>query len=170
MRYIIIVMEERIKDLIDKFSNLIYKIAYFSLDNISDIDDVVQDVFYTICKKYCCFKDKNDLDMKYLLIKITRNKSLNYNKIAWRRRVVLLEDFIKDYQNKDYLLELSEIKNEINSLSDKYKDVFILYLKGYTGKEISKKLKISEENVRTRIKRAKEKLKDNIYGVEEDYE
>ena len=53
----------------------------------------------------------------------------------------------------------SEVINAINSLTDKYKYVLMLYLiEGYDHQEISEILKISEAASRTQLSRGKQKL------------
>ena len=47
-------------------------------------------------------------------------------------------------------------------LSDKEMQVLKLYLKGYTYKEISNILKISEKSIDNSLSRIKTKLKENI--------
>ena len=41
-------MKRDLKEVIDKYAGLVNKVAFFNLNNISDLDDVVQDVYLKV--------------------------------------------------------------------------------------------------------------------------
>ena len=99
-------------------------------------------------------KFKDEEYKKRWLIRVTLNMSYNLKKSAWKRHTVPLEDEIK-FEHK-YQDEIFDI---IERLDKKYKDVVCLYYyEDVPIKEISKILKISEDNVRKRLSRARKKL------------
>ena len=81
-------MKRDLKEVIDKYAGLVNKVAFFNLNNISDLDDVVQDVYLKVYDNL----DKIDDDkFKQWLGKVTRNTAKNYNKRFWRRNIIGLE-------------------------------------------------------------------------------
>ncbi len=134
------------------YSEMIYRIAYAVLKSKSDAEDILQEVlikYFTTSKKF-----KNEEYRKNWLIRVTLNMSYNLKKSAWKRRIVPLDNEIKfEYKYQ------SEIFDVIENLDKKYKDVVLLYYyEDIPIKEISKILKISEDNARKRLSRARKKL------------
>ncbi len=134
------------------YSEMIYRIAYTVLKSKSDAEDTLQEVLIKYVTTNKKFKDEEY--KKRWLIRVTLNMSYNLKKSAWKRHTVPLEDEIK-FEHK-YQDEIFDI---IERLDKKYKDVVCLYYyEDVPIKEISKILKISEDNVRKRLSRARKKL------------
>ena len=148
-------------NLINKYSDMIYRIAIGYLKNKEDAEDIVQEVFlkyltYIEKKK---FKDQNH--EKYWLIRVAINLCCNELKNSNNKNLVLSEKSIVNYFNLDeknyFILE------NIEKLEEKYRVVFdLFYLRDLKISEISKILKISEVNVKMRLRRAREKLKKSL--------
>ena len=98
---------------------------------------------------------------------LTTYTAKNYNKRFWRRNVIGLEEDTC-LVNKEFLEEIMILNENIKSLNETYKETFLMYVRGYTSKEISKKLKIKEDCVRKRIERAREIIKDDVFEEGED--
>lgn len=135
-----------------KYSEMIYRIAYTVLNSKSDAEDILQEVlikYVTTNKKF-----KDDEYKKNWLIRVTLNMSYNLKKSAWKRHTVPLEDGIKfEHKYQDNIYDI------IEKLDKKYKEVVCLYYyEDIPIKDISKILKISEDNVRKRLSRARKKL------------
>lgn len=134
------------------YSEMIYRIAYTVLKSKSDAEDTLQEVLIKYVTTNKKFKDEEY--KKRWLIRVTLNMSYNLKKSAWKRHTAPLEDEIK-FEHK-YQDEIFDI---IERLDKKYKDVVCLYYyEDVPIKEISKILKISEDNVRKRLSRARKKL------------
>lgn len=134
------------------YSEMIYRIAYTVLKSKSDAEDTLQEVLIKYVTTNKKFKDEEY--KKRWLIRVTLNMSYNLKKSVWKRHTVPLEDEIK-FEHK-YQDEIFDI---IERLDKKYKDVVCLYYyEDVPIKEISKILKISEDNVRKRLSRARKKL------------
>ena len=160
-------MKWDLKEIINKHSDLVYTVAMFTLRSPADVDDVVQDVYVKLSDNLHKINDEVHLE-RWLRV-VTRNTSNNYNLRFWRRAEnVLIEN--RDTMTKDINDEFMLVKEKINSLSDTYKKTFVMYAKGYSYEEISKKLKISNEAARKRVERAKEIIKENIFEEGESHE
>ena len=153
-------MKENIdtEKIINKYSDIIYKIALGYLRNTTDAEDIVQEVLI----KYISNKKpfKNEEHEKSWIIRVTLNMCFNEKHCARNRKSILIDnvDKIKWFKTENsYIIDL------IDSLNNKYKSVFeLFYIHDFSTKEISKIMKISEVAVRTRLKRARNSIKEKL--------
>lgn len=147
--------------LILEYQEVLYKIAKSRLKCEDDICDVVQNTLISAYKYINTLK--NNKHFKTWLIKILINKCndfyLNNNKnvvefeTLKRSEEPITSDFASDF-GIEYL---------IDSLNDDDKTILTLYYsEGYNEKEISKILNINYSTVRTKIRRAKNKIAINL--------
>ncbi len=149
--------EEEIRELVSKYSSLIFRISYCILCNSADAEDAVQETFLRYLTKAPEFTSEEH--RKAWLIKVSANVSKNMLMFRLRRETVNLED-IEDIgiDERDY--ETFEL---IMSLPAKHKIVMTLYyVEGYKSKEIAEIIGISEEAVRKRLQKGRELLKNEI--------
>lgn len=138
---------------VKKYQAAVFRTAYSYVKNISDAEDITQDAFLKLYGSDEAFA--GDENVKAWLLRIAVNLSKNCLKSAWTRRHVPWEqDFAFSDKSEIELLE------QINSLKPEYRIVIYLFCyEGYSVKEISAITGISQANVRTRLKRGREKLK-----------
>lgn len=154
------------RELVYKYTDMIYRIAFGYLRNKEDAEDIVQDAFFQYIKYIKFGNDFNDEEHeKNWLIRVAINLSCNKLKNSKQVQYVPFDDDsvqkIESYNKDIYLLE------HINKLKDKYKSVFqLFYLKDLKVSQISKVLNISESAVRTRLKRGREHLKKILQNEE----
>ncbi len=147
------------KNLVTKYSDMIYHIALSYLKNKDDAEDIVQEVFMN----YINFiKTNNDFESenheKFWIIRVTINLCNNELKSKRKRnKVILNNEIFKTFDFNENEICLIDC---IDKLKDNYKIVFeLFYIKELKISEISAILNISESNVKTRLKRARDKLK-----------
>lgn len=146
-------MEEAMfEHLFQKYKDMIYRVAFLYQKNEADALDIVQNTFIKLLKK----NDFNDEQhLKRWLLRVCINLCKNNLKSYWKRNVSVFEEEFYQLENSD--LKLQEL---VFKLAPKYKEVIHLYYyEGYSVKEISVILKISEAAVKQRLKRARTKLK-----------
>ena len=148
-----------------KHKQTLYNISYSYLKNVSDGDDIVQDVFMKYLNTNNDFK--SDDDLKYWLIRVCINACINEVKSTYKKKVTLDNDISSNNDlNKN---EDKEIFSYVYDLPLQYKDVIVLYYyESYSTDEISKILKISQANVKKRLERGRNILKTKI--SEDKYE
>ena len=83
------------------------------------------------------------------------NTKLSYN-------VDLQNLNLKGFSNIETEVAEEEIENEINKLEDKFKIPFLLYVKGYSYKEIAQEERIKLGTVKNRIYCARQKLIEEL--------
>lgn len=154
--------------IIDKYADMIYRIANSYLENKADAEDIVQEVFIqyiNYIKTNNNFKDSEH--EKCWLIRVTINLCYNENKSARITKTVPLTEckfMATNNIDEDFLFE------NLNKLKDKYRVVFeLFYFEDLKISQISKILKISQANVKTRLRRARNELKKKICEIGGEY-
>ena len=158
---------EPVERLIETYGQEVYKIAYFYMKNPQLAEDVFQEVFYKVMKNYDKFQHQSS--EKTWLTRITINTCKDLLRTSWIKRVRTFgvwQESGTDYE-APFDIEQQEADQElyelIQELPTKYKDVILLfYYKELSYEEIAQILKIPEGTVRSRLSRARVKLKKMI--------
>jgi RNA polymerase sigma-70 factor (ECF subfamily) len=133
-------------------------------------EDIFQDVFIKVNQKLSTFQGSSSI--KTWIIRITINTSKDYLKSAWNQRVMPFTEYQEntmagedDFTAVEQQEENRMIRQEIMKLPDKYKDVLLcVYYHDMTIGEAAKVLQIAEGTAKSRLSRAKEKLKLCLEG------
>ena len=153
--------QKEYQEIVEKYSNMVYRLAYFYTNSKYDADDIYQDVFLKYLQNKKQFE--NEEHKKAWLIRVTINCCKKLWLPSWKRKIIPLDDEIK--------LEMEEnigLYNEIKKLPKKYRVVIhLFYYEQYSVKDISKILKQKESTIRTWLTRARKMLKN--YIKEEDF-
>ena len=142
-----------VDEMIQKYANMIVKIAYQYVHNQPDAEDIMQDVFIKLIE--CRKQFENEEHIKAWLIRVTTNLSINYIKSSWYKKRLPFEEnnYSFTYQQKTILEELFQIPY-------KYRIVlYLYYYENYTLQEIAVILNKSINTVASQLRRAREKLK-----------
>ena len=135
-------------------------------DNYQQAEDNLQDGFVTIFEKIGQFQDKGSFEgwMKRILINTSLQKHRQQKVYGITNEEDLQEDEIEvetDNISVDFLLKC------VQELPDRYRQVFNLYvLDGYSHKEISVLLSITEGTSKSNLARARTSLKEKIELVQ----
>jgi RNA polymerase sigma-70 factor (ECF subfamily) len=159
-----------IETLIRQYGNDVLRTAYTYVKDIHTAQDIFQDVFIKVNHKLSTFEGNSSI--KTWIIRITINTCKDYMKSAWNRRVIPMmeyqEDAIisdsdyEDVENKD---TKDLVKKTVLSLPEQYKDVVLcVYFNDMTIAETASVLKIAEGTVKSRLSRARQKLKSILEG------
>lgn len=145
--------EKKIEEIIEKYSDLVYRLAFSRTKNIEESEDIYQNVFLKLSQKIN--KIENEEHLKSWLIRVTINESKNIFKSAYYRHKTELKDDLK-IQSEEKI----EILEEVFKLDKKDRTIIYLhYYEGYKISEIGKILGITEASTKTRLFRARNKLK-----------
>ena len=145
-------MRQSVQELIERYQNNLYAIAFNICKNPSDAQDVVQDTFiqYYTSKKE--FEDEQHL--RAWLIRIAINKAKNMTLTFWHQHKVSLEEYMETLT-----FETPESENlfeEVMKLPKKYRIVIhLFYYEDYTIREIAKIMNVTESNVKVRLTRGR---------------
>lgn len=132
-----------------------------------DAEDILQDVYYKIYKNIDYLNDTNKI---YAWIyQITKNAIIDYYRNN-KSDNVNFDDFEENnggtYEEVNANEEISQcIKTMINSLPEKYKQALILTeFQNLTQKELAEKMGLSVSGAKSRVQRARLKLKELLLG------
>lgn len=150
-------------ELVEKYSAMIYRLAYTRLQSIQDAEDITQEVFIKYIKADKSYNDEEH--RKMWLIRVTVNAVKSLTSSAWRRHTVPLDDAGDiPYAEK----ETTGIGEAVKKLPEKYRiPIHLFYYEGFSVKEIAKVSSMAEGTVKSLLSRGREKLRSMI--KEEDY-
>ena len=165
---------------IEKFSPLVYRLAFSQLKTKSDADDIHQEVFVRYITKKPKFESEEHA--KAWFIKVTTNLCKNWWKTAWRRRVISMSEYEESGEREigqkrmvhkqngsgnrfegleKWEDEETKVIDAVKTLPQKYRVVIhLFYYEEMSIEEIGRALGLKESTVRTQLTRARRKLSE----------
>ena len=154
--------DKYLEKMIEKYSNMIYRLALVRTKTKENSEDVYQEVFLRLAKKMPNFESEEH--EKAWLIRVTINCSKNLLNSKFLKNTTELKEEIV-FETK----ERHDIYYAVQELPLKYRTVVYLhYYENYKINEIGKILGIKENTVKSHLARAREKLKNAMEGGIED--
>jgi RNA polymerase sigma-70 factor, ECF subfamily len=162
--------ERRFKEIIESNSTRINRICSYYCHNDADLKDMYQEVLVNIWKSLDKFR--GDSTISTWIYRIAVNTSINFSGSSYRNRklyidqvpqslnVLLDDDDLEQKFRKEEQLEQLEIC--LNQLSVIDKALISLVLEGLSLHEIADVVGLTEPNVKVKIHRVKEQLKQNL--------
>jgi len=162
-------------ELIDKYKNLVFDLAYRMTYNLQDAEDISQEVFIR------AYKSLSNFNPRYKFSTWLYQMTLNLCRDRFRKGKIpsiSLDTPPNEGDQKDFNSLIADPKNNleetflqaeqtnfintlISSLPLKYREVIVLrHLRDLSYEEMSKILNISIGSVKTRLFRAREKLRE----------
>lgn len=159
-----------IEALMRKYGNDVLRTAYMYVKDSHLAEDIFQDVFIKVNQKLHTFQ--GDSNIKTWIIRITINTCKDYMKSAWNQKVM---QFTEAHENtltgKDEYAAVEQedenrlVRDAVIQLPQKYKDVLLcVYFQDMSVAETAKLLGIAEGTAKSRLSRAKDKLKLSLEG------
>lgn len=143
-------------DIYNRNVDTVYRISLMYLKNISDAEDAVQDIFLQLIHRNPKFENLEH--EKAWLIVTSQNYCKNILNNWWRKKRTDINSVLEPSYIED--LSRDNIWQQVLSLPNKYKMViYLYYYEGYSTDEISELLKIKSSTIRTRLCRARKRLK-----------
>jgi RNA polymerase sigma-70 factor (ECF subfamily) len=157
--------------LIRKYNQRLYRIARAILKNEFEVEDILQDTYLKAFENLKQFQNKSQFSTWIIRILIN-NANASLNKRKRFDNSISAENISESestiLQTPEMQMSNNELKgileNAIDQLSDNLRCVYVMReVEGLNVEETSACLGISEENVKTRLHRAKAFLKDELY-------
>ena len=154
-----------IEQLIDTYSDYLFRIAFIYTKDRLAAEEVVQDVFlnyYHRSEQY-----KGEASLKTYLVKMTMNRSYDYLRSWKNKKHVMLEFFQGTTKGTEQLYVEQELRAEITAavltLPVKDREVLLFYYyENMTVFEIAEVLEVAVSTVKSRLQRARKKLKPKL--------
>jgi RNA polymerase sigma-70 factor, ECF subfamily len=161
--------EHIIDQLMQEYSDNILHLVYTYVKNRITAEDLTQEIFLKCYEKLNQFNQQATI--KTWLYRIASNHCKDYLR-SWHYRKITFSDKILDYipskskQVEEEVISNSEeniLTNAVINLPLKYREVvFLHYYEELSLAEISKITTVNINTLKTRLKRAKELLKDKL--------
>lgn len=141
-------------------SQRIYLIALSFTKNTCDSEDIMHNVFLKLWRQAKPFEDNAHID-KWLTF-VCVNESKNYIKSLFRNHTDI-DDCVLVSPDSFETQAQQDLFNAVMNLPKKYRTVIhLFYYEDMSVRDIAKNLKIKENAVKTRLSRAREKLKEEL--------
>lgn len=147
------------------YGNELVRLAFYYVKDAETAKDLVQNAFVKCYNNIDSFR--HDAQVKTWLYRITINECKDYLK-SWHYKMVQIKSFLTETTKSvmpsvenTVLAKYSneELKQTIFSLPQMYREVVCLYYyESLTSEEIANVLNISNNTVKTRLRRAKQRL------------
>lgn len=151
---------DHFEKIMEKYSDMVYRLAYALVKNRYDADDIYQEVFLCYFRKKPVFLGEEH--EKAWFLRVTMNRCRNHWKSAWMRRITELteDDRLEETRMEEEGFELIET---VRTLPEKYRAVIhLFYYEDMSIEEISNVLRAKPSTVRTRLTRARRLLKERL--------
>ncbi len=162
--------EKRFKEILEENGGRINRICQFYCRNVEDKKDMYQEVLVNIWKSLDKFR--GDSAISTWIYRIAVNTSISFSGMASRDKKLYID---KVPQNLNFLLDENELYQKfqieeqleqleicVNQLSVIEKILISLVLEGLTMREIADVVGLTEPNVKVKIHRIKEQLKQQL--------
>lgn len=149
---------------IDTHKGILYKVSRMYFDKLEDQQDLFQEIILQLWKSLGSFKGESEfsswmyrvaLNTAIVFFKKEKRKPDNY--VSIKNEPIAYEDY--DNEKDQQLVHFYKAVKQLNKIE---KALILLFIEGFSGKEIAENLGLSEVNVRVKIKRTKSKLQKII--------
>ena len=159
-----------LKELMLQYTEPLIRLAYYYVKDLQAAEDIVQEVFIKFFHNQIYYEERGEV--KAFLTKMTVNRSKDYLK-SWSYRKIKLQNKLfspASKRNVDELVRKDEqtiIGEAILELPLKQREVLIyFYFNEMSINEVALILSIPESTVKTRLRRGKELLRNQLKGIE----
>ncbi|WP_223702170.1 sigma-70 family RNA polymerase sigma factor [Sutcliffiella deserti] len=168
--------KDLMEQLFEQYATEVKRIAFLYLKDVSQTEDILQDVFISCYKNFDTFR--GECSYKTWLIRITVNKCRDHLR-RWSFRKIFSRDNVGEKLvevNTPETMALwmekgTELGQTVLQLPIKLREVIILfYYQELNISEISYMLNVNENTVKTRLHRARKSLKEVLKGGDYEWE
>lgn len=154
--------------LLNNHRGIVHRLARVYEPDVHARADLVQEMILQLWRTHQSFR--NDSQFSTWMYRVCLNTALTFIRKEKRRNshettahLPDLQDEVADQKNE----QIDMLYKAVHALSDADKGVIFLYLEGFSGAEIAAQLGIGEVNVRVKLNRIKEKIRQKIAEYEQ---
>lgn len=143
---------------VEKYSDMVYRIIMTITGNNEDAKDAFQETFLRLVRSQDKIKDEEHL--KAWLIRVASNCAKTIVTSPWNKRT---QGFEENTEEAVYSEEEHSLLEEVRSLSPNYSlPIYLFYYEEYSIKEIAVILDKNENTVKTLLSRGRTELKKRL--------
>lgn len=155
-----ILTKEYKNSIIEKYFNMIYKLAIAETKDVHTAEDVTSDVFLKFMQTNKAFESEEHI--KAWLLRVTINASKSFFSSYWFKKTVPLEETLEAAEIPE---EESEVYLAVMNLPEKYRTVIhLFYYEELSVREIAEVINSNESTVKSQLSRARTMLKETLKG------
>lgn len=152
--------DKDIEDIYRRYVDMLYRVAYSFMKNSADAEDMVQETFIRLLRSGTSFASEQH-EKAWLIVTVS-NLCKSALRSPWQRRTGL-DDMAEPPAAADATPD--ETLEAVLALPEDYKlPVYLFYYEGYPTAEIARMLGVAPATVRSRLNRARKKLKLTLGG------
>ena len=162
---------EELEQIVYRFKDMVYRVAITHTGNAFEADDVFQEVFLRLVRHKKPFASEEHL--KAWLLRVTIHCASDLHRTPWTKRMVGYEDALEKHSSSEPFewmdgdgpdSFMQEVTLEaVKALPHKQRSViYLFYYEGMSINEIANVLEIQPNAVKTRLSRARAKLKNKL--------
>ncbi len=142
-----------IHEIVQTYSDTLIRITVHQTKNMSEAEDIVQEVYMTLMRQKKPFDSEEHL--KAWLIKVTFNKCKDYFKSSRVRKTIPITEEMTFIAKEEqiFLPEIPQLDEKERAI------VYLHYYEGYTTAEIANLLEMKVNTVGSKLRRVRMKLK-----------
>lgn len=154
--------ESRFVEMVTESQGIIHKVCNVYCDDREHRKDLFQEILIQLWKSFASFK--GEAKFSTWMYRVSLNVALQYiRKEGKQLSQTQLSDEVKNLSDSvpddDYEEDLKQLYKAISQLNNVEKAIIMLYLEDKDNEEIAEIIGISQNYVRVRMNRSKEKLK-----------
>jgi len=110
---------------VERYANMVVRVAYHTVQNQSDAEDIAQEVFIKLLKQPSFHDDEH---MKAWLLTVTINQCRDFKKSFWQRKTEALPEEQHSFnseQQHSFDNEQQHVLDELWKLSPEYRNVLL---------------------------------------------
>lgn len=162
-------LELKTEEIIDKYADMVYRIAVNQTGNREEAQDIFQEVFLRLVR--CRDRITGEEHAKAWLIRVTINCARKHQTSFWKKKVSLEETAREGADQKAELVYEavenadSPVLRAVRELPEKYRSVvYLFYYEEMSIVQIGSVLGEKEATVKSRLYRARNILKTRLKG------
>ena len=147
--------DDKFRAAVERHRDMVFRLAYTYMRDAADADDVAQDVFVKLLRRDGSFE--SDEHLRNWLVRVTINQCRSLFRRPWRR-VEQIESYAETLAMPSE--EHVDLFVHLMRLPERYRIPLVLYYWGhYSTAEVADLLHVPPATVRTRLVRARAKLR-----------
>lgn len=155
---------EEAAHLVERYGTMVYRLAYARTGSREDAEDITQETFLRLVRAAPDFREEEHC--KAWLLRVAANCAGDLHRSPWRRRVVPLEEAGEMSAPESESGDMGEV---LLALPEDYRVVVHLYYyEEMSTEEIACVLGKREGSIRTRLSRARKRLRQVLAETEGD--
>ena len=159
--------EETFEQVVRRYGDMLYRVAFHALRNRADAEDVTQTVLLRLYQQGGRFDSEEH--RKHWLLRVAVNESRRLLRSAWRRRSVPLEEWPVPPAEEEP--RKADRLQALQALAPQYRlTIYHYYYEGCSVKEVAAALRAKESTVQTWLQRARDRLRRTLSGDGEEEE